>query len=155
GVIRAVGMKGQGLQKGWGKLANCAVPRAKEINRTILPRANQGRGLLHCLPEGSFGYPRKTHGPDGRIVDRGIEEHAPEFPEHAQLLVGRAGDGLAPVLEFLPCRTCVVPEALIIELDRHIDVMGESLDQKGHENGIAPCRVHALQLWHWSFPPEL
>jgi hypothetical protein len=106
-------MEGEGLEKGWGKLADGAIPGAKEINCAILPRTNQGRGVFDRLPECGFGHPHKTHGPNGRIVNRGIEEYTPEFLEHPQLFVGRAGDSLAPVLQFLACRTRVVPEALI------------------------------------------
>ena len=148
-------MERKRLHKSRGKLADRAVPGAKEINRAILTRANQARRVCHRLAEGDFGHPRKTHRPDGRIVNRGIQEHAPQGLEHAQLLVGRAGDGLAPFLQFLPCGTRVVPEALIIELDRHIDMMGQGLGPKGHEDRITPCRVHALQLGHRGFPPEL
>ena len=98
GVIRALGMEGERLQKRRRKLAEVAIARAKEVDGVIMARPNQPRGLFHGRPEGGFRDARKTDRPDGRIVDRRVEQHLPERPEEQQLLIRRAGDWFGETL---------------------------------------------------------
>ena len=70
-------------------------------------RANQARRFFDGRPEGGFGHPRKTDGPDGRIVDRAVKEHLAQRPKHPQLLIRRARHGLAQLFE-LPAGGAVV-----------------------------------------------
>ena len=102
-------MEGEGLQKGRRKLPDGAIAGAKEVNRLVLARPNQSRRLFHGRPEDGFGDPRKTDGPDGRIVDRGVEEHLAQRAKHPELLIRRARHGLAQLLEFLPGGAVVLP----------------------------------------------
>ena len=104
-----MGVQGEGLEKRRRKLPDDTVARAKEINRAIMPRANQARSFFHSRPHDGFGDPRKTHCPHGRIVDGGVEQHLAQCTKDAELLIGRAGDRLAQVLEFLLGGTIVFP----------------------------------------------
>jgi hypothetical protein len=155
GVIRALSMEGQYLQEGRRKLPDGTVPRAKEINRAIMARANQARGVFHGRPHNSFEDSRKTHRSDGRVVDGGVGQHLSQCTKDAEFLVGRAGDRLAQLLEFLLSSTVVFPEALIIEFDRHIGVVDEGLLEKRDQDRIPPPRVHALELGRWGLPAQL
>ena len=60
GVIRTVGMEGEGLEQGRRKLADGAIPCAKEIDRLVLTLSNQSSRFFYGGPEGGFGDPRKT-----------------------------------------------------------------------------------------------
>ncbi len=62
---------------------------------------------------------------------------------------------MAPLFEFLPRRTVILPQALIIEFDRYVHVVREGLRQEGDQHGVAPQRVHPLELWHCGLPAEL
>ena len=112
-------------------------------------------GVFQRRPHDGFGDPRKTHGPHGGIGDLWVEKHLAQLAKDPQLIVGRAGSGLAQVFEFLSRCTIVLPETLIIEFDRDIDMVGKGLREKGDQYRIAPQWVHALELWHWGLPAQL
>jgi hypothetical protein len=48
--------------------------------------------------------------------------------EDHELVVGRTGDRLAKLCQFLACRTVVLPQTLLIEFDGHIGVVQEGLN---------------------------
>ena len=94
-VLRAVGVQGEGLEKGRCKLPDGAIAAPKKVDGVIMAWPNQPGRLFDGCAEDRLRDTRKTDGPDGGIVNRGVEEHLSQFAEEPELLVGRAGDGLA------------------------------------------------------------
>ena len=90
-----------------------------------------------------------------RIVNGDVEQDLSNLPEHAELLVGRAGHGLAQLFQFLLRGPVIFPQALIIEFNSDIGVMHQGLMQKGNQNGIAPDRFSTLEVLRRGFPAQL
>ena len=150
GVIRALRLEGQRLQEGGRKLPDGTVTRAKEINRAIMARANQLRGLFHGRPHDGFAQ----NSPPGRSSMVASSSTCPSARKMCSFsLVERAIVWRKSLSSFWAA--VVFPEALIIEFDRYIGVVDEGLLEKRHQDRIASQGVHALELGHWSLPAQL
>jgi len=102
-------MKGECLQKGRRKLPDRAIARPKEVDGLVLTWPNQPGCFVDGGPQRGFRDVGKTDGPHGRIVNSRVEQHLTERPEHPQLLIGRAGHGLAQLFEFPAGSAVVLP----------------------------------------------
>ena len=94
-VLRAVGVQGEGLEKGRCKLPDGAIAGPKEVDGVIMAWPNQPGRLFHGRTEDGLRDAGKTHGADGGSVNRGVEQHLAQFPKESELLIGRAGERLA------------------------------------------------------------
>jgi hypothetical protein len=88
-------MQGERRKKRRRKLPDGAIAGPKEVDGVILVRPHQPGRLFHGGAEDGLRDARKTHSPDGGIVERGVEQHLAECPEKPKLLIGRARERLA------------------------------------------------------------